>query len=191
MEEEYCHEGEMCQMENIINNEMPSGDISLKNVLTERRKIDETQREARKIIEIRSNFRNNKRKIEGFFKTNIEEMMGNNKKLIDAREEYRLPNLNYLNSKELCYEMDPFILELVKCKDGSTKVKIIGEDDRFKSRGKSKVLDEEDIIRIRNFEADRRRKFLILLKHQKRKFLILLKEKEKLLTSFMKRISRS
>jgi hypothetical protein len=66
------------------------------------------------------------------------------------QKKYKLQKLNYLCSKELCYEMDPFIWELVKSKDGTTKVKIIEEDDKNKNWEKYKVLKEEDIIRIRN-----------------------------------------
>jgi hypothetical protein len=98
-------------------------------------------------------FQKNQKVIEEFFKKNIEEMMDNNKKLIDMREKHRLLKLNYLGSKELCYEMDPFIWELIKFKDGSTKINIIDENDQYKNWEKDKVL-EEDIIRIRNFEAN-------------------------------------
>jgi DNA primase len=80
-----------------------------------------------------------KKSIEEFFKNNVQEMIENKKKLFDAKEEYKKRKLEYLCKKELCYEMDPFIWELVKCDDGSTKVKIIQENDK-------------DIIRIRNYE---------------------------------------
>jgi hypothetical protein len=144
----------MGKMDNCVSDDMLDGDKSLKATIIKERKEEETRSEKKKKKEVKSNFRYNKRKLEGFFKTNIEEMIDNNKKLFDAKENYCLQRLNYLSRKELCYEMDPFIWELVKCKDGSTKVKIIGESDKFKNWGNEKVLNEEEIICIRNFEPD-------------------------------------
>jgi hypothetical protein len=154
MEEEFCHGEAMGQMEDCVGKDILDGDKSLRAVLIKEREKEELRREAERRKEAKCNFRYNRRKLEVFFKTNIEEMMDNNKKLVDTRENYRLQKVNYLSDKELCYEMDPFTWELVKCKDGSTKVKIVGEDDKFKKWDDEKVLTEGDIICIRNPEIN-------------------------------------
>jgi hypothetical protein len=150
MEEECCHGDAMGQLEDVVDKEMLSGDKSLKSFLIkERNKTQEDIRETAK----KKEFHKNKETLENFFRTNIEEMMENNRKLTDAREKYKLQKMNYFCSKELCYEMDPFVWELVKCKDGTTKVNIVQEDDKYKNWEKMKVLEEEDIVKIRNFET--------------------------------------
>jgi hypothetical protein len=87
----------------------------------------------------RERFHETRKSIEEFFKNNIQEMIDNKKKLYIAKKEYRKKKLEYLCKKELYYEMDPFIWELVKC-------------DEHKDWEKDKTLEEDDIIRIRNYE---------------------------------------
>jgi hypothetical protein len=48
--------------------------------------------------------------------------------------------------------MDPFKWDLVKCKDGKTKVRILGEDDIYKN-SKEESLPEEETILIRCSES--------------------------------------
>jgi hypothetical protein len=48
--------------------------------------------------------------------------------------------------------MNLFIWEWVKCDDGSTKVKILKENDKQKDWEKVKTLKKKDILRIRNCE---------------------------------------
>jgi hypothetical protein len=145
MEEECCHGNAMGQLNGEENSQMLGGDKSLNNYLN-------AVNEKREQILTRSNFQENKSKIETFYKPNIEMMLENNNKLIDAKEKYKLKRLEYLGNKELYFEMDPFTWELVRCRDGTTKIKIIEEDDEHKEWGKEEVIDEEDIFKIRSYE---------------------------------------
>jgi hypothetical protein len=137
MEEECCHNYGVNQFRNGKSSQMLGGDKSLNNFLNT---INE--RREQQTIKV-YNFQENKSKSESFYKTNIQTMMENNNKLKEAKEKYKLKRLEYLSKKELCFEMDPFTWELIRCRDGTTTIKIIEEADEHKNWGKEEVIEEE------------------------------------------------
>jgi hypothetical protein len=74
-------------------------------------------------------------------------MLKGRKAIYDAREKYEEQKMINLNSKELCYEMDPFEWKLVKCADSKTKVEIIQENDPFKNWESERVNKKEEILK--------------------------------------------
>jgi hypothetical protein len=142
LEEKCCH-GEAIG-NNLYKNEdkMLGGDKSLKTFLAESKNISE------EAIVKRKSFIENKEKLGTFYKTNIENLVEGRCKLAEARERFKFKRQEYLMNKELTYEMDPFKWDLVKCKDGKTKVRILEEDDKYKD-SKEESLPEEEIILIR------------------------------------------
>jgi hypothetical protein len=121
LEEQCCHDEAISDSQINDKSEMLEGDKSLKNFL----KVTEEGRE-KSSLKIET-FQESKAKIEEFYKTNIESLLENQNKLADTREKYRLRKLEKFGNKELIYEMDPFEWELVRDRDGLTKVKIIGQ----------------------------------------------------------------
>jgi hypothetical protein len=63
--------------------------------------------------------------------------------------------------------MDPFEWELIRDRDGLTKVKIIGEKENDRNIDRDEPLNEEDILKIeslislKNWVSPRMKKFLL------------------------------
>jgi hypothetical protein len=137
MEEIVCHGEVMEQVEDIVSNEMLGGDKSLKAILMEERT---EVSEMKKPEKDKSRFKRNKDKLEEFFMTNVQEMLKEKELLYSAEEKFKERKIINSCKKELCHEMNRFELELVKCKDGKTKVRIIQENDVNKDWEMKKIM---------------------------------------------------
>jgi hypothetical protein len=78
-------------------------------------------------------FAEKKKKIEDFFKTNVDMMLESRKVMLEVEERNELNKINRLNYRELKYEMDPFSWKLMKLPKGGIKAVIIEENDEDKN----------------------------------------------------------
>jgi hypothetical protein len=138
IEEQCCHGeamGDFQEDENMLNS-----DKSLKAELAKARQ------EMKKPISKRSSFTENREKLESYYRTNIDNLIENRSKLANARERFEQKRIERMLDKELIYEADPFKWDLVKDKDGKTKIRILGEDDPYKDFEEKNLPDEETLI---------------------------------------------
>jgi transcriptional regulator of met regulon len=78
-------------------------------------------------------FAEKKKKLEEFFKTNVDVMLEGRKVMLEVEERNRMNKINRLNYRELKYEMDPFSWKLIKLPKCGTKAVIIEENDEDKN----------------------------------------------------------
>jgi hypothetical protein len=127
-------------------NKMLGGDKSLKTYLVESTTV--AKRENRNLL----SFKENKEKLEIFYKTNIEDIIEGKSKLAEAREWFKFKKQEYCVNKELSYEMDPFKWDLVKDNCGRTKVRIIEELEDNNNVPDEEIMPDEEILSIENKE---------------------------------------